>query len=83
MADARPVMRRQPPQISQVSSISSAMLDVMVALLPALGMAVYLFGPRVLAHCRREIHYDPDLVMTLYTASSTRLDELFAFGGTE
>ena len=26
---------------------------------------------------------DPDLVMTLYTASSTRLDELFAFGGTE
>ena len=49
MADARPVMRRQPPQISQVSSISSAMLDVMVALLPALGMAVYLFGPRVLA----------------------------------
>ena len=26
---------------------------------------------------------DADLVMTLYTASSTRLDELFAFGGTE
>ena len=25
------------------------MLDVIVALLPALGMAVYLFGPRVLA----------------------------------
>lgn len=49
MTDSRPVMRRQPPQIAQVSSISSSMLDVMVALLPALGMAVYLFGPRVLA----------------------------------
>ena len=42
-------MHRQPPQIAQVSSISSSMLDVIVALLPALGMAVYLFGIRVLA----------------------------------
>ena len=49
MTDSRPVMRRQPPQIAQVSSISSSMLDVIVALLPALGMAVYLFGIRVLA----------------------------------
>lgn len=49
MTENRPVMRRQPPQIAQVSSISSSMLDVMVALLPALGMAVYLFGVRVLA----------------------------------
>lgn len=49
MTDSRPVIRRQPPQIAQVSSISSTMLDVIVALLPALGMAVYLFGIRVLA----------------------------------
>ena len=49
MAESRPVMRRQPPQIAQVSSISSSMRDVIVALLPALGMAVYLFGIRVLA----------------------------------
>lgn len=46
MTDSRPVIRRQPPQIAQVSSISSTMLDVIVALLPALGMAVYLFGIR-------------------------------------
>lgn len=43
-----PVLRRNTPQIAQVSSISSTMLDVIIALLPALGMAVYLFGPRVL-----------------------------------
>ena len=49
MTDSRPVIRRRPPQIAQVSSISSTMLDVIVALLPALGMAVYLFGIRVLA----------------------------------
>lgn len=49
MTELRPVIRRQPPQIAQVSSISSTMLDVIVALLPALGMAVYLFGIRVLA----------------------------------
>ncbi len=49
MTESRPVMHRQPPQIAQVSSISSSMLDVIVALLPALGMAVYLFGIRVLA----------------------------------
>lgn len=49
MSQNGPVIRRSSPQISQVSSISSTMLDVIVALLPALGMAVYLFGPRVLA----------------------------------
>ena len=38
MTDSRPVIRRQPPQIAQVSSISSTMLDVIVALLPALGI---------------------------------------------
>ena len=48
MAD-RPVMRRQPPQIAQVASISSIMMDVIVALIPALGVATYLFGLRVLA----------------------------------
>ena len=49
MSQNGPVIRRSSPQIAQVSSISSTMLDVIVALLPALGMAVYLFGPRVLA----------------------------------
>ena len=37
MTDSRPVIRRQPPQIAQVSSISSTMLDVIVALLPDSG----------------------------------------------
>ena len=45
MSQNGPVIRRSSPQIAQVSSISSTMLDVIVALLPALGMAVYLFGP--------------------------------------
>ena len=49
MSQNGPVIRRSSPQIAQVSSISSTMVDVIVALLPALGMAVYLFGPRVLA----------------------------------
>ena len=42
MTELRPVIRRQPPQIAQVSSISSTMLDVIVALLPALGIGLNL-----------------------------------------
>lgn len=48
MMEARPKIGRRSPQIAQVSSISATMLDVIIALLPALGMGVYLFGPRVL-----------------------------------
>lgn len=46
MADLRTSV---PPQLAQATSTTSIMLDVIVALIPALGMSVYLFGPRVLA----------------------------------
>ena len=39
---------RVAPQLKDQATISSIMLDVIVALLPALGMAVYFFGARVL-----------------------------------
>ena len=44
-----PVIRRTSPQIAQPATIPSIMLDVIVALIPALLMAVFLFGVRVLA----------------------------------
>ena len=44
-----PVIHKTSPQIAQPAGISSIMLDVIVALLPALAMSVFLFGPRVLA----------------------------------
>ena len=40
---------RIPPQLSQAYTTQAIMRDVLVALLPAWGMSVYLFGPRVLA----------------------------------
>lgn len=39
---------RLPPQVGQPSNTASMMADVMVALLPALAMAVFFFGFRVL-----------------------------------
>ena len=39
---------RLSPQLRQPSTTRAMMLDVMVALLPALGMAVFFFGPRAL-----------------------------------
>lgn len=39
---------RIPPQLSQSYTTRAIMLDVLVALLPAWGMSLYLFGPRVL-----------------------------------
>ena len=42
---------RLPPQVAQPSTTRSMMADVLVALLPTLAMAVYFFGPRVLALC--------------------------------
>ena len=39
------------PQLRQNATTQAMMLDVMVALVPTLGMAVFLFGPRVLALC--------------------------------
>ena len=44
-----PVIQHTSPQIAQPAGISSTMRDVIVALIPALAMAVFLFGPRVLA----------------------------------
>lgn len=47
--DAKPVSRtRLAPQMSQPASTSALMLDVLIALLPALGMAVFFFGFRTL-----------------------------------
>ena len=40
-----------PPQLRQSATTRAMMADVMIALVPALGMAVYFFGPRVLALC--------------------------------
>ncbi len=40
-----------PPQVGRPASAGSMMGEVMVALLPSLGMAVFFFGPRVLALC--------------------------------
>ena len=39
------------PQLRQSATTRAMMADVMVALIPAAGMAVYFFGPRVLALC--------------------------------
>ena len=44
-----PEIRHNSPQIAQPATISSIMLEVIVALIPALAMAVFLFGLRVLA----------------------------------
>ena len=44
-----PTIHHTSPQIAQPAGISSVMLDVIVALMPALAMAVFLFGLRVLA----------------------------------
>ena len=41
--------KRLSPQLRQPSTTRAMMLDVMVALTPALGMAVFFFGPRALA----------------------------------
>lgn len=49
MTQYLPHQRSIPPQMAQAGGIQAIMLDVMVALLPSLGMAVFLFGPRVLA----------------------------------
>lgn len=43
--------RRLSPQLRQPSTTRAMMLDVIVALLPPLGMAVFFFGPRALALC--------------------------------
>ena len=39
------------PQLRQSATTSAMMLDIMVALMPTTGMAVFFFGPRVLALC--------------------------------
>ncbi len=41
--------KRLSPQLRQPSTTRAMMLDVMVALAPALGMAIFFFGPRALA----------------------------------
>ena len=43
-----PTLRRVAPQLSHPHTTQSLMLEVLVALMPSLGMSLYLFGPRVL-----------------------------------
>ena len=40
-----------PPQPRQSATTSAMMLDIMVALMPTMGMAIFFFGPRVIALC--------------------------------
>jgi len=51
MALQTPVMTHLPPQVGRPASAASMMAEVMIALLPSLGMAVFFFGSRVLALC--------------------------------
>ena len=44
-----PTIHQTSPRIAQPASIPSTMLEVIIALIPALAMAVFLFGIRVLA----------------------------------
>ena len=43
-----PAARRMPPQLAHVYTTRGVMADVLIALTPALAMALYLYGPRVL-----------------------------------
>lgn len=47
MSRIRSGLLRRPPQLSQTSGIDAIMLDVLVALAPAWGMAIFLYGLRV------------------------------------
>ena len=49
MSRIRSGLLRRPPQLSQTSGIDAIMLDVLVALAPAWAMAIFLYGPRVIA----------------------------------
>lgn len=73
-----PISGRVAPQLSRSYTTQSIMLDVLVALLPSLGMSVYLFGPRVLAitaisilscvvseHVYRKLTHKPDSIQDL------------------
>lgn len=40
-----------PPQLRQPATTTAMMMDVIVALMPTLGMAVFFFGPQVLTLC--------------------------------
>ncbi|MBR4098946.1 MAG: RnfABCDGE type electron transport complex subunit D [Clostridium sp.] len=48
MSHIRAGRLRQPPQLAQSGGVAAVMLDVMVALLPPLAMAVFFFGYRAL-----------------------------------
>ena len=48
MAPDLDAARRLPPQLGQAATTRAMMIDVLVALLPALGMAGFFFGARVL-----------------------------------
>ena len=72
--------RRLPPQLRQSSTTRAMMLDVIVALLPALGMAVFFFGPRALALCAVSVASSVgfELLYRLLTRQSLSIGDLSA-----
>lgn len=72
--------KRLPPQLRQSSTTRAMMLDVIVALLPALGMAVFFFGPRVLALCAVSVASSVgfELLYRLLTRQSLSIGDLSA-----
>ncbi|MCI8870991.1 MAG: RnfABCDGE type electron transport complex subunit D [Lawsonibacter sp.] len=47
--NSHPSAGRVPPQLARTYTTRAIMRDVLVALIPSLGMSVFLFGPRVLS----------------------------------
>ena len=72
--------KRLPPQLRQSSTTRAMMLDVIVALLPALGMAAFFFGPRVLALCAVSVVSSVgfELLYRLLTRQSLSIGDLSA-----
>lgn len=72
--------RRLSPQLRQSSTTRAMMLDVIVALIPALGMAVFFFGTRVLALCAVSVASSVifELLYRLLTRQSLSIGDLSA-----
>ena len=72
--------KRLSPQLRQPSTTRAMMLDMIVALTPALGMAVFFFGLRALALCAVSIASCVlfELVYRLFTRQSLTIGDLSA-----
>ncbi len=75
-----PNLRRVTPQLSHHHTTQSLMLEVLVALLPSLGMSLYLFGPRVLVITAISIFSctGTEYLYRRYTHKSNTLSDLSA-----